>query len=261
MENLCEQVFDHYFLKGTSQETTLRRLGELRRIQEYFGDQIGLILNEFLEDESESRDFILENLQTHDIEDLIRKLRTNFGEYIRDIVRVGPEYIDLRLTIKSFEVAEEINHLIEFYGYKVVQRLGTSWQIEPVYPKRQILSGGNSYHVVRYPEPDKYRTFQAIINSIETKGLRPRNNNSIRKYPNRVYIFNYDLPGKEAFKQLQQDAKELGVTDKHWRNKQVAVYKVQMNRNREVWYHDPAMSDSAYFTYSTVGPDRLKRIF
>lgn len=255
------ELWEHLF-EAFSAEVQPDKLRDLRNLSNYFGEEIPEeILSEFFA--GSDRDFIFENLQSHNAKDLVRKISERFKiQRSRFPIRDGEKELLGLITLNPEEALKiskdpSFQDLIEFYGYNISSILGSVIQLEPEWPER-VKFPGNGFHVVRPGQ----RSQEEIIKSIEKKGLMPRHSSDTRMYPRRLYVFCYpeSLKDQEVLRRLRVDAQEINVGPEDWEN--VAVYKVLGSKRwKDYWYRDPAMKGPAYFTYNSIPPQYLKKIW
>lgn len=218
----------------------------------------------------EVKDFILENLQTHDWRLLVKALETEFGDQVRFQKTSGnsdKEYLAFQLVgtrdlpvsdiIESFRAGKG-KDLCNFYGYTVSQLLGNSLQLEPEFPeKAEDFIYGDCYGICYHLAPKRY------LESIIENGLRCRGRDSDRRsYPKRIYVFatppgsNYAVRVREGLEQL---AALLGGNLEDFQPLRIRLG----NGNMSTWlpfYRDTASFEGCFFTYTNIPASWLKPV-
>lgn len=235
----------------------------------------------FIEDSF--KDYILENLQTHDWKQMAKEIKNRYGDSIvsiepysgkdprKDLVHIN---IKPSKDFKWYEVGQkleegthELNKIFEFYGYTFssVNYEQRYIEVEPRHPESAtdyVLGKcrGQVYHISPRGKDD------LILKSIEKSGLRckdgsvwdPETRQRIspyRRFPSRVYVFAFE-PGTDIRKEI---GKRLTVKRLTWDT--AAVFKANLWNTNYTFYQDTAMGDDyAFFTYNSIPPELLKRV-
>ena len=246
---------------------------QYEKLVDYFGEEniSERLVCDFISDHN--RDFVLENLQSHSYKALERRLQNVFYGYDISIQSHPDEISDIsytRIRINDISAKEfnaliktkEFNNILQFFNYSVSSvdwnESGTIY-IEPIYSESgaEFINDycfGVVYHI----------TSARLAKTIERTGIRCRcgerlPNGEIMKYrnfPERVYVYAM-IPDDFDMTTLKLAAKQLLP---YTNDKDIAIFKCYVNG--ENFYRDTAMPyDSAYFTYTTIPPENIERIF
>lgn len=193
---------------------------KLLRLKNYWGNIPQNILERY--DSGERKDFILENLQSHDWKKLVRSLQSEFGTDQIRVVRSSQgekSFISLEVRgSKDFPVSNIISSfrlgkardICNFYGYTLSGSTGNLVELEPEWPDTatSFIYGkckGVAWHLC--PED--------VADSVLEKGLRCRNRDTdnslknIRNYPKRIFV--YAVPSFDRSK-IQEGLEQLADT-------------------------------------------------
>lgn len=243
---------------NTSRPVTTRDFCDklyLESMKEYFGDDMPNAVYEAMES-GDYTDFILENLKSHDINLLCKKIWEMFGKDCPTLEFLPMNHKDTSFQIVSYEEIDEdkLKNLLEFFGYYIT----TSGQdeedgeyyyiVSPTYPTNaNDLVYGENHGKLYHFSTGKY------AKEIETKGLRCKKS-SYRYFPERIYAYasdkklekTPDIYKKCAAVVNPEKAKEYGIY----------VYRIDLNNKNGKhinFYEDDVMEyDDAVFTYNNI---------
>lgn len=200
-------------------------------------------------------DYILEALNSHDVEKLKSKLFKEFND------KYELEFEDYDSGSFSMKVNKSnciylsndkiLKKILEFYGYYLshVDFKTRSLFIEPAYSKTVDL---NEYHNICY-----HFTYTKNVNSILKNGLRCKSA-IYRNYPERIFLYKTNERifdnGKLTDKVQKFCDKILGRKDN------ISVLKIDFNHVHNIpIYKDTAMKeDEAVFTYHNIPAELIK---
>lgn len=221
---------------------------------DYFG--------EFDKEVSLEKDYILENLNTHDADKLKSK--------ILNLVKV--EFEDYSSgNIKSFSILcaskeealrlvenEKFKNLLEFFNYFVSEVIDNRIFVEPTYSEDKSKYVFNDCKGICY-----HITTQERAEKIMRTGLRMKRS-YYRKFPSRIYL--YATPKLSLFndKHIKDFTYKIVNKLKAEREGGIAIIRVNLNKcYNDVmrFYKDTSMKeDEAVFTYNNIPPECLTKL-
>lgn len=248
------------------------------QIQNYFeGSVPEEIQNQFIQDFK--KDYILENLQTHDWEKLYSKLCKEFGIRLQiwEFPRSGKDkdYFQVQfprpLTEEEKKLCEKI---ATFFRYTISKAEGRIVSFEPEYPeevKDELLKTDFVYHIMPLEDRDDLRD----VESVEKNGFRLRNGrlrsykdpktgkrevDRYRNFTPRVYV--YDLGERLAkTEEGRKDQFEELLYMKGYIWDECAIFAIDIHHFPGNFYRDTVAGDGkAAYTYQNIPADRVKRI-
>lgn len=236
-------------------------------------------------------DCILENLNTHDSDMLIRKIRETFGfnvdEY-SDIREGGKRFMKLFLysdrmdstEIDSFIEGEKFRNLVDFFGYSISDHYpiqdGSIVYLEPIYAEdanekvygeKEGCSYGRIYHI----------TTKDNVEKILSSGFRVSNPESgrnedpaYRNYPKRIYFLAIPPMGMNIEERPEiETAVELYFNEKQ-RKKGYCILQADVRGLNIDFYTDSVsegdyaemgMQNDAVYTYCNIPKERVKLVY
>lgn len=232
-------------------------------LRNYFGDEIPEDVQRAFVESHGWRDLVLENLQSHDSKKLISKIKEQFRDYLSfsepfsfPYREEEKGYIHIKTSGPSATAAlaksEKFKALVNFFGYNISRTSGSKLTLEPEWPEVAEGVGGWGYHIIYDRQIPGAPEGYTVLDSIKDHGLRPKQQEGGRFYPNRVYMFFYGpCKTQEALDKLREDSKELGCTDYVWNSGNIKIIKFRVPQEI-TWYRDPVMDGPAYFTYNSI---------
>lgn len=216
----------------------------------------------FDEEVSIEKDYILENLNTHDTEKLKSK--------ILEIANV--EFEDYSLgKVKSFSVLctskeeairlvenEKFKNLVEFFNYFVSEILGNRIFVEPTYSEdksKYVFNDckGICYHITTKERAEK----------IMRTGLRIKRS-YYRMFPSRIYLYATPKLSLLNDKNIKDFVYKIVNKLEAEREGGIAVIRVDLNKcyNGVMrFYKDTSMKDNeSVFTYNNIPPECLTKL-
>jgi hypothetical protein len=238
----------------------------LETMREYFGDDIPNCVYESIES-GEYTDFILENLKTHDINLLQKKIKEKFGEKHPSLEFINPNDKNCSLAIISQTKLDDemLKNLLDFFGYYV-----SSYKVGELdgYQYHYYLIGStyasDANDLVHNKNYGKLYHFSTGENAkeIERTGLRCKSK-EYRFFPKRIYAYSSckklkEIPG--IYEKINTvvnpiDAKKYGIY----------VYRIDLTKSdigKNInFYTDDMMDDEdAVYTYSNIPPECIKLV-
>lgn len=229
----------------------------LRKLEDYYGE---LITEQVYEkfNNNPDKDYILENLQTHDHTLLKQQILKRYSQYIIDIFELSSKpnkeatIVISTYTPITFAGTLNFKNLLEFYGYFIAgyekQNGCTYIYIEPVYPINYNNYVNYNCHGIVY-----HITEKSNVQSVLKSGLRIRNSKykgDYRNFPARIYLC--ASPKFNDFEMLKSVADK--VIDGGWKN--AAILKINVRNAKINFYKDEIMKDDcSFFTYHNIPPE------
>ena len=237
----------------------------VENLQNYFGGEIPeSVQKRFIQ--NQEFDYILENLQTHDIQGLFKALQKAFGEEViqsyqtlhgqsKDSASVklhGTKEVPLTdlIDLKNLKPTEKLPNILEFWGYHYVSFQNGFLTIEASHPERVDVSSGHVYHITEKTlAPFIFKSGLRCSNT--TRVIDPETGNPIklpayRNFPKRVGgIFVEKSSKKNLQAKILETLSELGRQPEN-----VVVFRIDCHCN---WYWDTAMENSySVCTYTNI---------
>lgn len=252
--------------------------GHYGKLNEYYSGNIPSdVFGKFKKDPH--KDYILENLQTHDSDLFVRKMIEIFKEYgIVDVSKTSGSrrYIKVLFPllksedeICNFIDSDEFLNFVDFFGYtkSKISRVtgkGIVLSLEPLYAEdaNNLVykeCGGIIYHI----------SYGDKVNDILNSGLRIRTGRKdlekYRDFPRRIYFL--AVPRRDNV--LRSDEMRLSVEsyldDSLVRKNGLSVFRVDVRDMNLNFYKDSASQDDdvdfAVYTYNDIPKERIKKIF
>jgi hypothetical protein len=211
-------------------------------------------------------DFILENLQTHNVGKLKAVLLKNYSDMISEVISEDendkkPVFIFLNDGCDATDLAtknDKFKNILEFYNYFVTQIRGNNIIIaEPRYSERadQYIYGdchGIVYHI----------TYQDVADEIMKTGLRCKTGSKrkgfYRDFPKRIYVVAVDPSSID--RPMQEVLEDLAYAVTGDRTGMAAL-KINLSKRHIPFYKDTAMQDEiSYFTYNSIPPECIEKV-
>lgn len=262
-----------FIMDISSGEQLLHKASLYEKLSNYFmeKDKIESIIERY--ENGERKDFILENLQTHDWHLLKKSLEKLFPDIIVNAISKSSksdnkEFLIVDLTgctgisglkIRNSFYSDKAKDLANFYGYTVSGITSSCIALEPEYPERVDDFLYNDCCGVCFHLCEKTMFKDSILKN----GLRCRNRDddaftkSYRNWPKRIYVY-----ATEFFKDkkiLKDELETLANTISDGNNtlEDYIVLRIQFPNkgllNRYNFYKDTLMDDSkSMFTYQNI---------
>ena len=221
---------------------------------DYFG--------EFDKEVSLEKDYILDNLNTHDAEKLKSKIleisKVEFEDYSSGKIKSFSVLCASKEDAISLVENEKFKNLIEFFNYFVSEIKDNRIFIEPVYSEDRsnyVFTDceGICYHI----------TTQKRAEKIMRTGLRIKRS-YYRKFPSRIYL--YATPKLSLLKDKNIKDFAYKIVNKLIAKREGGIAIIRVNLNKcynDVmrFYKDTSMKeDEAVFTYNTIPAECLTKL-
>lgn len=244
MRSLTEYVCADYPTK-----MSVRIQETLENVKEYFGESIPDSLESQIK-EGIFPDYILENLSTHDVDLLIKKLKSVYPDIKIDKAAQGERLKNGGIIVYNHYEEDEFYDLIEFYGYDVTLSDSRKAFINPVKADRAdelvyVKNHGQLYHF----------TTQNKVESILKNGLRIKEG-TYRYFPHRIYLYTTNKSIMEV-EGIEKFMKEVTGEDNI---KNVAILKVNLHNHKIPIYHDETMEEGAVYCYNSIPSSFIKQV-
>lgn len=211
------------------------------------------------------RDFILENLQSHDFGRLKKVLLQEYSDKIRKIIceddtdkSIAYIYFNDIFTMdKTVKDDEKFKNILEFYGYFITHTKHNIVIVEPKYTERADSYIYGDCHGIVY-----HITYKDIAYNIAKTGLRCKAGSDrkgvYREFPKRIYVSAIDpstvnCPIVNILRDISHMLTDT-VSDK-------AALKINLTKIHIPFYADKAMMDEiSYFTYNNIPPECIEKV-
>ena len=239
----------------------------LENVNEFFGDDIPASIKEKLKND-EYVDYIYENLQSHDVEKLKKKLKKEYGDEIDFQDYSGKDKKSFVVVLNNGNIEDfynpkntnkkidKFNNILSFFNYYVSyndEYRGKKYLfIEPRYSDNVTDEVFNSHKYI-YHFTDK-KSGRSILET----GLRIRKSN-YREYPERTFLYVTD---KKVEDDLENISKFILKVCNTYNIKKygISILKIENNGKFDL-YNDTAMKeDEAVFTYQNIPYQYIKKI-
>jgi len=232
-------------------DTYFRILHKKSLLEEYYGD-LGIPSN-VLEDIENgiNCDYILENLNTHDTELLIKKLKSTYPNIKIDRALEGKRLKKGGIIVSNIDFNDDnFYDLIEFYGYDVTQQDSRKAYVNPVKSDRADELVYNKNHGQLY-----HFTTKSKANSILKNGLRIKEG-TYRYFPRRIYLYSSikkikDIDNIEVF--MKEVTGEENLNN-------ISILKVNLHNHEIPMYHDETMEEGAIYCYNNIPSKYIKKV-
>ena len=230
----------------------------LESMKEYFGDDIPNGVYEAMQS-GDYTDFILENLKSHDIDFLCKKIKEKFGKNDPTL-----EFVDVNDKGSSFGMIsqtkfdnDELKNLLDYFGYYITKDWFEDnkyhYIICPIY-----ASGANDQnHGKLY-----YFSTGGNARDIEETGLRCKSA-ECRNYPKRIYAYASD---KNLNKIPDLFDKISLVVNLHEAEKYgIYIYRIDLNKSKNGtyinFYNDDIVHDKdVVYTYNNIPAECMRLV-
>lgn len=267
MDSRIDQAFQEASKRHVRSEYRLRE--NYGRLEDYFGkNSVGEeIKKRFVL--SPKTDFILENLQTHDKNLLVKKVQELLPNRKPKLVEFSKEgKATFRVELKKASTkysdpqivwmySSELEKLAEFYGYGISKISDDFIDFEPRFTEDATKFIYEKCHGIVYHITDRM-----YLGSIQKSGLRIRNGlpglPPYRKFPKRVYVSAFDPEKVSDIKSKLVEVSEI-VTDAY-DPVALRIRLPESGHSRIPFYRDTAMDEDAFFTYTSIPASYIEYI-
>ena len=259
------KTFEEYIktTSNTSRPLTNRDFCDklyLESMKEYFGDDIPNAVYEAMQS-GDYTDFILENLKSHDINLLCKKIKEKFGENDLSL-----EFVDINDKGSSFGMIsrtkfddDELKNLLDYFGYYITDcGKDDNWYHYTICP----IYASDSNDLVYIKNHGKLYYFSTGENAREETGLRCKSA-ECRNYPKRIYAYASD---KNLNKIPDLFDKIRLVVNLHEAEKYgIYIYRIDLNKSKKGtyinFYNDDIMHDKdAVYTYNNIPAECMRLV-
>lgn len=244
MRSLVECIKANY---PTKMSTKIQEA--LSNVKDYFGEDIPDGLEENIKN-CIFCDYILENLNTHDVDLLISKLKDVYRDIKIDKAEQGARLKKGGIIVYNHYDEDKFYDLIEFYGYDVTASDSKKAYVNPVKSDRADDLVYRENHGQLYHFTTKYH-----VNSILEKGLRIKEG-TYRYFPRRIYLYSTDKRIEEV-PNIEDFMKEVTGEEN---TKNISILKINLYNHEIPMYHDETMDKGAVYCYNNIPSKFIKRI-
>lgn len=208
------------------------------------------------------KDYILDNLNTHDAEKLKSKIleiaKVEFDDYSSGSIKSFSVLCTSKEDAKSLVENEKFKNLIEFFNYFVLEIQDNRIFIESLYSEDRSKYVFNDCKGICY-----HITTQERAEKIMRTGLRIKRS-SYRDFPSRIYLYATPKLSLLKDKNIKDFAYKIVNRLKAEREGGIAIIKVNLNKcYNDVmrFYKDASMKeDGAVFTYNSIPQECLTKL-
>lgn len=271
-----EEKWKGFISRSKYPEQAILRKESLSKLENYWGKgQIPeSIVDRYIA--GERKDFILENLQTHDWKQLAKALTKEFGSQVKVRPFTGDSeksfiFVDVVGTkekpateiFKSFKegVGRDI---LQFFNYTLSGIERNVIYLEPKWSERGTeYIYGKCFGVVWHLCPEW------LADSVVQAGLRCRNRDNsvtknLRNYPKRIYVYATEPLPKAQLKYNLEDLADT-ISEGELTLEDYQVFRIQLPRTsfsgQIEFYSDSAIADGhTFYTYSNIPASCLKPV-
>lgn len=239
MKSIVEYIKANYPTKRSVQIEEKRN-----HLLEYFGEDIPNGV-------SVATDYVLENLNTHDVELLIKKLKQAYPNIEIAKAKEGERLRKGGIIVKNVDFNDDkFYDLIEFYGYDVTAQDSRKAFVNPVKSDRadKYVYEKNHGQLYHFTTKDK-------VDSILRNGLRIKEG-TYRYFPKRIYLYS-STKNLYSIYNIVDFMKEVTGEDEL---NNIAVLKVDLYSYKIPMYHDETMEEGAVYCYNNIPPKFIKKI-
>lgn len=231
----------NYIQANYPNKMSIRVKETLENVREYFGDDIPIGLEECIEN-CHFLDYVLENLNTHDKDLLIKKLKDVYPDIKIDIAIEGKELKKGGLVIYNHYAEDDFYDLINFYGYDITASDSKKAYVNPIKSDRADNlvykeNFGNLYH---FTTKDK-------VSSILKNGLRIKEG-TYRYFPRRIYLYST----KKKIKEVHDIENFIRQVTGEENIENISILKVDLYNHKIPMYHDETMKKGAVYCYNNI---------
>lgn len=251
MKNITEYLKDSF----DPHNKTVFAINEYKNVLlEYFG--------KFDKEVCLEKDYILDNLNTHDAEKLKSKIldvaNVEFEDYSSGNLKSFSVLCASKEEAISLTENEKFKNLIEFFNYFVSEVIDNRIFVEPVYSEdksKYVFTDckGICYHI----------TTQERAEKIMRTGLRIKRS-YYRKFPARIYLYATPKLSLVNDENIKDFAYKIVNKLKAEREGGIAIIRVNLNKcfnDVMRFYKDTSMKENeAVFTYNSIPPECLTQL-
>jgi len=225
---------------------------------------------QYIDSNSTLYSLISENLMSHNVHVVIKKLKETFPDFIDKCIITGiksnktydnADKSNFTITVKNISAnklakVDNFNHLLAFYNYYITEIDGNNLLIEPVYSEDKTNYVQQLCHSVCY-----HFTTGDKLSSILKNGLRckEKTDNDYRTFPNRIYLLALPEISLSKFYKTEHGKEVIDFIMHNMLNKDklkqygLCILKVDVKNVNSGFYDDGATDiDEAVFTYANI---------
>lgn len=188
-------------------------------------------------------DYILENLNTHDVDLLIKKLKDSYSEIKIDKVSKGLRLKKGGIIVSNIDFNDDnFYNLIKFYGYDVTLQDSRKAYVDPIKADRadKYVYEKNHGQLYHFTTKDK-------VDSILKNGLRIKEG-TYRYFPRRIYLYS-TIKKLKDIDNIEDFMKEVtGLENIN----EVSILKINLHDHKIPMYHDETMEEGAVYCYNNI---------
>jgi hypothetical protein len=259
MKDIKDFLFERYYKTPIYHQY----LEEYNLLDDLFNNEIP---EEYLEiiKKGQFNDFILENLNTHDVNKLKDKINKEFKDkyefkfedYLDNIQSDKKSFLMISKDIQEISNDNEFNNLIEFYGY-YISSVDKEHNVIFICPKYSEYANDlvyNKNHGILY-----HFTTLNKEQSILSKGLEVKEGNSYRKFPQRIYCYS-EFKNLKNVKDIKKFIYKV-VGELNIRRYGLLVLKIDLSKHNVCFYNDDSMEEkNSVFTYTSIPKELIEKI-
>jgi len=272
-----EKKWEKFLDESRSHEQRILRWTKRHTLEEYWDRIPDSVMERYMS--GENKDFILENLQSHDWQKLLRSLRSEFKtaqiSLLRGSLETKKDFISLRIRGSKEQTTESIldsirngkgRDICNFYGYSISGAQGNVVELEPEWPDRVTeYVYGDCCGVLWHLCP------KVMVDSVLRNGLRCKNRDNDRQtrnsrnYPKRIYFYATPVFRKSTIKlALEELASELSGKEQNALEDFQAL-KIQLPKSFyagwiPLYFDTCSDSGACCFTYTNIPADLIKPV-
>lgn len=232
----------------------------LSSMKDYFGEYLPNSVYESINNE-DYEDHILENLKSHDIKLLCKKIKETFEkDNMISILDVNNKNTSVEIVSYKELDKDTLKRLLDFFGYYVTKSFKEDtyhYIISPVYTN----NANNLVYVKNHGKLYHFSTGK-FAKEIEKTGLRCRSA-KYRNYPERIYVY-------ASCKNLEQipnlyDKANLVINPFDAKKYGIYVYRIDLNDATNDtyinFYEDDTMNEKdTVYTYNSIPVECIKLV-
>lgn len=227
-------------------------------LRELASDQIGPIHDEGSIGHSFCKDYILENLNTHDKSFLKKKLEEIFGELEFEEL-FDESIIFTSHKLLSIQEMKQLGDMIKFYGYYIFEIKNGKYVICPTYSTNSTSYIYNDCRSVCF-----HLAKTVDVKSIMKTGLRCKNGRykdkryRYRYFPDRIYVIAVDVSTTRDHTKLVNILKHV-IKELKFDSEEYSLLKIDLRNSFINFYHDDMMNNkNTFFTYTNIPASCIK---
>lgn len=231
----------------------------LNSMLEFFNDELPEGFKDSIKN-IEFKDYILESLNSHDINLLISKLISEYSNIEINFINNKEQVFNL-ISLINLSVEQKFKYILEIFGFYIAttKNIDNKFIITicPIYTK-------DAYKLVYQQNHGKlyYFTISKNANDIKRTGLICKKS-AYRNYPERIYLYASDkhlnkIPNIEKF--IKKVTNQFDIE-----NNELYAYRIDLNKLKSKTYinlytNDYMEEENVVFTYNNIPAECITRI-